>query len=225
VELRKTRNVFLVPPPSSSPWTHKEMLNGTRMGTRGKRAWGRHNLVARRLKAGFPMIGKNFRDVFGKGDNNSREVQGLSDNSDNSRQLFSTLKSMKTASRTRNAWRADGVRQLDNSGGKRMGKRVEAGGAGVPPATIPESENRPKTACFPLSPIQRRGWKPHLRKSRDACPEGPAPLPEVRHPAAPNQGENARPQGRTASCHLALVTAVQLCCRTKSAIEKPAVAR
>ena len=135
------------------------------------------------------------------------------------------IENMKTASRTRNAWRADGERQLDNSGGKRMGKRVEAGGAGVPPATIPESENRPKTTCFPQSPIQRRGWKPHLRKSRDACPEGPAPLPGVRHPAAPNQGENARPKGRTASCHLSLVTAVQLCRRTKSAIEKPAVAR
>ena len=33
--------------------------------------------------------------------------------------------------------------------GKRMGKRVEGGGAGVPPATIPESENPPKTTCFP----------------------------------------------------------------------------
>ncbi len=30
-----------------------------------------------------------------------------------------------------------------------MGKRVEAGGAGVPPAMIPESENRLKTTCFP----------------------------------------------------------------------------
>jgi hypothetical protein len=50
---------------------------------------------------------------------------------------------------SRNAWRADGERQLDNSGGKRLGKRVEAGGAGVPPATIPESENRPETTCFP----------------------------------------------------------------------------
>ena len=63
-----------------------------------------------------------------------------------------------------------------------------------------------KSTCFPQSPIQRRGWKPHLRKSRDACPKGPAPLPGVRHLAAPNQGENARPKGRTASCHFSLFT-------------------
>jgi hypothetical protein len=30
------------------------------MGTRGKRAWVRHNPAARRGKAGFPMIGKYF---------------------------------------------------------------------------------------------------------------------------------------------------------------------
>jgi hypothetical protein len=47
-----------------------------------------------------------------KGDNNSREVQGLSDNSDNSRQLFSTLKDMETASRTRNVL---GVRILETT--------------------------------------------------------------------------------------------------------------
>ena len=35
---------------------------------------------------------------------------------------MSTLKTKKTASRTGNAWRADVERQLDNSGGKRMGK-------------------------------------------------------------------------------------------------------
>lgn len=33
--------------------------------------------------------------------------------------------------------------------GERMGKRVEGGGAGVPSATIPGSENQPKTTCFP----------------------------------------------------------------------------
>ena len=32
-----------------------------------------------------------------------------------------------------------------------------------------------------------RGWKPHLRKWRDACPEGVASLPEVRHLAAPGR--------------------------------------
>ena len=32
-----------------------------------------------------------------------------------------------------------------------------------------------------------RGWKPHLRKWRDACPEGVASLPEVRHLAAPER--------------------------------------
>ena len=111
------------------------------------------NLVAHRENGSFPMIGKNCRSVFGKqkgqrGQRFKRE-EGLPDHYGNFRQLFSTLKSMKTASRTRNAWRADGERQLDNSGGKRMGNRVEAGGAGVPPATIPESENRPKTTCFP----------------------------------------------------------------------------
>ena len=37
---------------------------------------------------------------------------------------------------------------MDNSGGKRMGNRVEAGGAGVPPATIPASENLPKNHLF-----------------------------------------------------------------------------
>ena len=53
------------------------------------------------------MIGKNFRDVFGKqkgqkGQQNKRRTK-KSDNSDNFRQLFSALKSMETASRTRNA--------------------------------------------------------------------------------------------------------------------------
>ena len=124
------------------------------------------------------MIGKNFRAVFGKqkgqrGQRLKRE-EGLPDNYDNFRQLFSTLKSMKTASRTRNAWRADGERQLDNSGGKRMGKRVEAGGAGVPPAKITGRENPPKTTCLPQSPIQRRGRMPHLLEvtrcvSRRSC--------------------------------------------------------
>ena len=53
------------------------------------------------------MIGKNFRDVFGKqkGQNGKQKMREtkVSDNYDNFRQLFSALKSMETASRTRNA--------------------------------------------------------------------------------------------------------------------------
>ena len=39
---------------------------------------------------------------------------------------------------------------------------------------------------LPVAPHSpRRGWKPHPRKPSNACAEGSAPLPEVRHPAAP----------------------------------------
>ncbi len=82
------------------------------------------------------MIGKIFRSVFGnkrdKGDNDSREAQGFSDNPDNSRQLFSTLKGMKTASRTRNAWRADFLRQHGQLGRKTDGKAGGGWGRGRP---------------------------------------------------------------------------------------------
>ena len=37
-----------------------------------------------------------------------------------------------------------------------------------------------------------RGGKPHLRKSRDAFSKGAAPLPEVRHLAAPKRTERGR---------------------------------
>ena len=45
-----------------------------------------------------------------------------------------------------------------------------------------------------------RGWKPHLRKFRDACAESPAPLPEVRHLAAPPCKESHRPRSVAAVC-------------------------
>ncbi len=114
------------------------------------------------------------------------------------------LKTMKTASRTWKSGRdADGGDNLDNAGqllqgapperaadGKRMGKRVGAGSAGVPPAGKLENDKRPKVHCFPQSPIQRSRGKPPPRMSRDGCSEGYAPLPGVRHPAAPKRMES-----------------------------------
>ncbi len=52
--------------------------------------------------------------------------------------------------------------------------------------------------------------KPHLRKSRDACSEGPAPLPGVRHLAAPKRdGAADRPHRKLVSRHSSLVSARQ----------------
>ena len=51
----------------------------------------------------------NKRD---NGENKTREAQGMSDNYDNSRQLFSTLKTMKTASRTGTRLVSGFLRQL-----------------------------------------------------------------------------------------------------------------
>ena len=48
------------------------------------------------------IIRNGFWETKGdNGENKTREAQGMSDNYDNSRQLFSTLKTLKTASRTR----------------------------------------------------------------------------------------------------------------------------
>ena len=73
---------------------------------------------------GFPMIGKNFREAT-KETMGTRSAGGMrrdtnkwesSDNYDNFRQLFSTLKSMETASRTRNGWESGFWRQLGQLG-------------------------------------------------------------------------------------------------------------
>ncbi len=106
------------------------------------------------------MIGKNFRDVFGKqkgqkGQQNKRRTK-KSDNSDNFRQLFSTLKSMETASRTRNAlgermfettWTTrDNFFKVRRPTGRRLGAR----------AARPLSLPRPARKAPPFSCVVRR---------------------------------------------------------------------
>ena len=61
-----------------------------------------------------------------------------------------------------------------------------------------------------------RGWKPHLRKSRDACSEGPAPLPGVRHLAAPGW----KWRGRRPHRNFSLVT-FHLSLRPQAAAVRP----
>ncbi len=53
-------------------------------------------------------------------------------------------------------------------------------------SVISRPHPRPGRCGFPAAPRPPcRARKPHLRNPRDACSEGPAPLPGVRHPAAP----------------------------------------
>ena len=87
-EVYRDPDTAMTPRPSPTPSSHRVLAN----------------LVAHRRSGRFPMIGKNFRAVFGKqkgqrGKRLKRE-EGLQDNCGNFRQLFSALKSMKTASRT-----------------------------------------------------------------------------------------------------------------------------
>ena len=65
--------------------------------------------------------------------------------------------------------------------------------AGVPPAGRRKSGKQAKRPMFSvISYPSGAAGKPHLRKPRDASPEGPAPLPGVRHPAAPLRREGGR---------------------------------
>ena len=87
------------------------------------------------------MIGKIFGTFLGNkrdnGENKTRKAQGMSDNYDYSRQLFSTLKSMETASRTRNAlgermfettWTTrDNFSKVRRPTGRREGRGWESG--------------------------------------------------------------------------------------------------
>ncbi len=69
--------------------------------------------------------------------------------------------------------------------------RTSAGGAGGPPADE-RAKKEENDQCFPKSHAQRRGWKPHLRKLCDGRSEGTAPLPGVRHLAAPMHGKRGK---------------------------------
>ena len=81
----------------------------------------------------------------------------------------------------------DNLRPAGGQCGNTDGKAAGCWGRGRPARGL-HGDGKPaeKIHVLPSSPIQRRGWKPHLRKPRDGCSEGFAPLPGVRHPAAPH---------------------------------------
>ena len=72
---------------------------------------------------------------------------------------------------------------------------------GIPSASLPPFHVRDAVSMGfnvgipPAFHPSGRGWKPHLRKSRDGCPECSAPLPGVRHLAAPLCKEGFRTGG------------------------------
>ena len=85
-----------------------------------------------------------------------------SDTYDNFRLLFSTLKSMETASRTRNGWESGFWRQLGQLGttfsrcaAQPGGEREEDGIAGGSPTELPVSNDWKSSARFPS--IGKRG--------------------------------------------------------------------
>jgi hypothetical protein len=96
----------------------------------------------------------------------------------------------------RNAWRADGLRQLGQPGTtlSRCGAQPGGGWECWRPArkTSEKQKSAEYANVFPQSPTHRRGWKPHLRKFCDDCSKGSALLPGVRHLAAPKRMERGR---------------------------------
>ena len=113
---------------------------------------------------------------------------------------MSTLKTRKTASRTGTRLRRGWGRQLGQLGTTlfqvRRPTRRRPGARASRPRRFWKVKTCRNSQCFPQSPIQRRGWTPPHRKPRVACSEASAPLPGVRHPAAPLRMPRGRDSGR-----------------------------